>query len=157
MANVKSLEINGVDIIDIFYPVGTIYYTENNDFNPATQWGGTWEEIEGKFVLGCDSSDRVTSGLTGGEETHTLTTNEIPSHSHTFRTADKQNNTITGWTDSNQTLRTGSSYDLTKNTSSVGEVLLTTICLHIIQLIFGEELHKRIFLRSKIIRRNIYG
>lgn len=76
--------IGGKTLLDFFYPVGTMYYTENDDFNPATQWGGTWEEIEGKFVLGCDSSDRVTSGLTGGEEKHTLTVDEIPSHKHNF-------------------------------------------------------------------------
>jgi microcystin-dependent protein len=41
---------------------------------------GTWEKIEGRFLLGSSSSH--TLGSTGGEENHTLTTSEIPSHTH---------------------------------------------------------------------------
>lgn len=37
-------------------------------------------DLRGRFVLG--SSDNYTPGSTGGEETHTLTVNEIPSHKH---------------------------------------------------------------------------
>lgn len=33
-------EINNIDLIDIFYPVGTIYETKNANFNPQTVWGG---------------------------------------------------------------------------------------------------------------------
>ena len=67
-------------ITDIFYPVGSIYQTENTAFDPNTTWGGTWVKIEGKFLLGSSSSHVV--GTTGGEETHKLTVNEMPSHGH---------------------------------------------------------------------------
>lgn len=43
---------------------------------------GTWKEISGVFMLSRSSSHAV--GSTGGEENHTLTTNEIPSHNHVF-------------------------------------------------------------------------
>ena len=33
-------------ILDFFYPVGTIYTTEDKDFNPSTRWGGKWELIK---------------------------------------------------------------------------------------------------------------
>lgn len=44
---------------------------------------GTWREISGVFMLSRSSSHAV--GSTGGEETHTLTTKEMPSHSHDMR------------------------------------------------------------------------
>ena len=51
-----------------------------NNTNPATLFGGTWEEIQGKFLLG--RSTAHAAGTTGGEETHTLTSNEMPAHTH---------------------------------------------------------------------------
>jgi hypothetical protein len=47
-------------------------------------YGGTeWTQIEGRFLLG--ASTNYTVNDTGGEETHTLTVNEIPSHNHTVK------------------------------------------------------------------------
>lgn len=61
------------------YPVGSIYISYNHT-NPGTLFGGTWERIENAFLWGVDSSGVI--GQTGGEKTHTLTVNEMPSHSH---------------------------------------------------------------------------
>ena len=68
---------------DQIYPVGSIYITANAT-NPSVLFGGTWEQLKGKFLVGVDSSDAdfETSGKTGGEKTHTLTVDEMPSHSH---------------------------------------------------------------------------
>lgn len=68
---------------DQIYPVGSIYLSVNAT-NPSVLFGGTWEQIKGKFLVGVDSSDTdfETSGKTGGEKTHTLTVEEMPSHSH---------------------------------------------------------------------------
>lgn len=68
---------------DQIYPVGSIYITANAT-NPSVLFGGTWEQLKGKFLVGVDSSDTdfETSGKTGGEKTHTLTVDEIPSHTH---------------------------------------------------------------------------
>ena len=84
MANVKSLKINGVSIIDIFYPVGCLFYTTDNNFDPNSVFENTtWEKIEGRFIVGTDTSDSdFTSMRTGGEKTHTLTINEMPVHNH---------------------------------------------------------------------------
>ena len=44
-------------------------------------YGGTkWTKIEGRFLLGASSAYKVNT--TGGEASHTLTINEMPSHSH---------------------------------------------------------------------------
>ena len=61
------------------YPIGSIYMSTNS-ISPASLFGGTWEQIIGKFLLGADST--YTAGSTGGEATHTLTINEMPSHYH---------------------------------------------------------------------------
>jgi hypothetical protein len=67
-------------VLDFFYPVGTIYTTEDKDFNPSTRWGGTWELIKDRMIIGAGNSYAVKS--TGGEATHTLTGKEIPPHNH---------------------------------------------------------------------------
>lgn len=67
-------------ILEAVYPIGSIYMSVNNT-SPATLFGGTWEAIQGKFLLGADSG-AYKAGTTGGEATHTLTTSEMPSHNH---------------------------------------------------------------------------
>lgn len=70
----------GGNLLDMFYPVGTIYMSADTSFDPNTSWGGTWVKIENRFLLGSSESKAV--GTTGGEETHTLTTEEMPQHTH---------------------------------------------------------------------------
>lgn len=68
---------------DQIYPVGSIYLSVNAT-SPAVLFGGTWEQLKGKFLVGVDSSDTDfnTSEKTGGEKTHKLTVDEMPSHNH---------------------------------------------------------------------------
>lgn len=68
-------------IIDTIYPIGSIYMSVN-EVNPTNFLGGTWEQIKDKFLL--SAGDSYSAGSTGGEATHTLTIDEIPSHTHTF-------------------------------------------------------------------------
>lgn len=70
------------------YPVGSVYITYNN-VNPGTFLGGTWERFgQGRTLVGegtgndGSTSMSFTSGSTGGEYTHKLTINEMPSHNH---------------------------------------------------------------------------
>ena len=63
------------------YPIGSIY-TSINSTSPATLFGGTWEQLKDRFLLA--TGDSYAAGTTGGEATHTLTTNEMPSHNHTL-------------------------------------------------------------------------
>jgi hypothetical protein len=63
------------------YPVGSIYMSVNST-SPATLFGGTWERLENRFLLGAGSD--YAAGTTGGEAEHTLTVNEMPSHRHTI-------------------------------------------------------------------------
>lgn len=61
------------------YPVGAIYLSVN-DTDPAMLFGGTWERIGGRFLLGAD--DTYAAGSNGGEAEHTLTIDEMPKHNH---------------------------------------------------------------------------
>lgn len=77
-----TLKVNNKNIFDLIYPVGSIYISVNST-NPEVLFGGTWEQIQGKFLLGMSSS--YPAGSTGGEAKHTLTANEIPNHEHDIR------------------------------------------------------------------------
>ena len=59
------------------YPVGAIYISTSST-SPASLFGGTWEQLKDRFLLGAGSA--YAAGSTGGEATHKLSINEIPSH-----------------------------------------------------------------------------
>lgn len=61
------------------YPIGSIYQSTNST-NPSNIFGGTWSQIKDRFLLAC--GDSYANGSVGGEASHTLTINEIPSHTH---------------------------------------------------------------------------
>lgn len=69
------------EVIDKVYPVGSIYMSVNNA-NPGTLFGGTWERIQGKFLLGASSGHGA--GSTGGAESVTLTQAQLPAHTHSI-------------------------------------------------------------------------
>lgn len=66
---------NFVNLMDIVYPIGSIYQSMSVT-SPASTIGGTWTKIN-TFLYGAD-----TVGQTGGERTHTLTIVEMPTHAH---------------------------------------------------------------------------
>lgn len=89
-----ALQGNPDDFINLIYPVGSIYMSVN-DVSPSTLFGGSWEKIEDTFLLA--SGSVFTLGQTGGEINHTLTIDEMPSHTHNMYTAnDDGDGTITG-------------------------------------------------------------
>ena len=77
--NVANSKLSSSDLLDLVYPVGSIYLSVGSTA-PSTLFGGTWTQIKDTFLLG--AGDDYTLGDTGGEATHTLTVDEIPSHHH---------------------------------------------------------------------------
>lgn len=86
-------QLNG--LLDLFYPVGSYYETSKSNFNPNTEWGGTWRrDTNGYVTVGCQDPDEsgityedndrllINAGATKGEVNHTLTVDEMPSHNH---------------------------------------------------------------------------
>ena len=72
---------SSVNVLENIYPVGSIYMSVLST-NPGTIFGGSWEQIQDKFLLACGTN--YANGSTGGEATHVLTTSEMPSHTHSI-------------------------------------------------------------------------
>lgn len=75
----------------LMHRVGDIIFS-TSDENPSTIYGGTWVAWgKGQVPVGVDTSDSDfnTVEKTGGEKEHTLTVDEMPSHTHAqYVTAD---------------------------------------------------------------------
>lgn len=80
------------------YPVGAIYISGVST-SPAALFGGTWEQIKGRFLLGTGANEanstnkwgalsagayNAAAGEKGGAAQITLTTAQMPTHSHQF-------------------------------------------------------------------------
>lgn len=121
-ANLKAVvnAINGADgevpsVADHIWPIGSIYLSVNST-NPGTLFGGTWQRIQDVFLLAAGST--YSAGSTGGEATHTLTVDEMPSHNHTAsipynKSAAPAQSGPNAWRD-------GDGYKLSATTNSVG-------------------------------------
>lgn len=77
---------HSTSLLSKLYPVGSVYINAANASNPSTFFGfGTWVSFgTGQVLVGVDGGQTEfnTVGKTGGEKNHTLTQNEMPSHSH---------------------------------------------------------------------------
>ena len=76
-----------IDNLNIFHPIGSVYETVNDDFDPNISWGGSWilDDTNSVFVSQ-KLSDTYFSGAISsvtGQDSITLTVNQIPSHTHT--------------------------------------------------------------------------
>lgn len=70
-------------LIEIIYPVGSIYMSVSST-DPLVLFGiGEWERIEDTFLLAAGTM--YSPGSVGGESEHTLTVEELPPHTHTYR------------------------------------------------------------------------
>ncbi len=76
-------------LLNLVYPIGSIYMSVN-DVDPSVLFGGKWEKLQDRFLLGSGSK---ALGSSGGEENHTLSEAEMPSHNHTV------NILLQGWKD----------------------------------------------------------
>lgn len=72
------------------------FWASNDPTSPASFIGGTWERIEGEFIMGASSAYPV--GTTGGSATHTQTVAEMPSHSHSGSTGSAGSHSHSAWT-----------------------------------------------------------
>ena len=91
------LKLKGVPWLDLVYPVGSVYMSIS-DTDPGSLFGGVWERIQGRFLLGAGAASENSqniwgsankeavwpAGETGGTPAHTLTVAEMPSHTHGF-------------------------------------------------------------------------
>ena len=77
-----------VAYLDDIHPVGSIYMSMNNT-NPSRLFGGNWRLIApGQVLVGVNESSPQfsTPRKTGGEQTHKISIDEMPSHNHQLLT-----------------------------------------------------------------------
>lgn len=98
--NISGNQEGQASIVDIVYPVGAIYMSLN-ETSPSELFGGTWERIQGRFLLASGENDandteadenwgtsfpegtlNAPAGEKGGEATHVLTNEQMPVHTH---------------------------------------------------------------------------
>ena len=72
------------------------FWASNDPTSPASFIGGTWERVEGEFIMGASSAYPV--GTTGGSATHTQTVAEMPSHNHSGSTGSAGSHSHSGST-----------------------------------------------------------
>lgn len=68
------------DVLEAIFSPGSLFINAN-DINPKELFGfGEWVRIKDRFILA--AGETYAAGSTGGEATHKLTVNEMPSHYH---------------------------------------------------------------------------
>lgn len=84
MSDGSTVEDAVKNIFERIYPVGSIYISANN-INPNISFSiGEWEQIKDTFLLA--AGDTYSVGSIGGEAEHILTIDEMPKHTHRFKT-----------------------------------------------------------------------
>lgn len=95
MTEQKDLKELIREVLLAVHPVGSLFFT-SDDRNPdVILFGGgysKWKRIEGRFIYGASENRPI--GQTGGEESHQLTTEEIPAHSHSMSTTGNHSHTF---------------------------------------------------------------
>ena len=87
----SGIEVGGKSLLDRTYPVGSVYISYNST-SPSELFGGTWAQITGVFP-------RFDNNINdGGADTHTLSTAQIPAHTHTFTGSSATTNSNGGHT-----------------------------------------------------------
>ena len=80
----ESAFLDEKDIVDLIYPVGSIYMSVKST-SPATLFGGTWVRWgSGRVPVGVNTTQTEFNSVEkiGGEKTHRLTEDEMPAHQH---------------------------------------------------------------------------
>lgn len=89
-----ALLVGGKSLLDMVYPVGSIYLSVSGT-DPQTLFGGTWARLEDVFLLAAGAKHAV--GSTGGEESHILTEPEIAPHKHAMAYGPESSASSTGF------------------------------------------------------------
>lgn len=72
--NIKTL-------LDYTHPVGEVYTTTNESFNPNSYWGGTWEKLTADAYFKIVTSNA--GQLNGTSSEHKIPLSSMPKHNHT--------------------------------------------------------------------------
>lgn len=91
MSNNQTLQAWADNYWKTIYPVGAIYQSMSTT-SPASLFGGSWNPINGVFLL--SNSDSYTNDDAGGSETVTLEIKHMPRHTHNVSWSYRNGNVI---------------------------------------------------------------
>ena len=98
------------------YPVGSVYISFNAT-DPSTLFGGTWQRLKDTFLLA--NGDSYAPNTTGGSATKTITTSNLPAHSHSVNASGNHyHDASTSWAGNHS--HTRGSMNITGATGSTG-------------------------------------
>lgn len=101
ITNLKQ-KMNNTNLLNDKYPVGSIYITTqySSSSQVTNAIGGTWENFgQGRTLIGIGSNGTTNYSIvseTGGNSKVTLSTDNIPSHTHTVTAKGTVSSTFTG-------------------------------------------------------------
>lgn len=76
-----------IDNLDYFHPIGSIFETVDDNFDPNISWGGVWNlDDSNAVIVSQNTANMYFSGAVSsitGSDTVTLAINQIPNHTHT--------------------------------------------------------------------------
>lgn len=103
-------------LLDSIYPIGSIII-KDDDTDYSSYLGFSWEKVfAGVTLVGLDTTQTEfnTIGKTGGEKTHTLTIEEMPSHQHKLTLLNYGSDNASGvqWSSTNNCGKYGYSSDM---------------------------------------------
>ena len=102
-------------LLDIIYPVGSIYMSMNN-IDPSALFGGTWRQIDDNRFLLCSSTSMQTGGSTK------IKIENMPLHSHTFHGNEitgAMNHVVRHYTDNNDKFEVNGCFSKSSLTGSM--------------------------------------
>ena len=76
------------NLLDLIYPIDSVYISVNNVYTPAELFGGTWARLETAACLRSCVSDEGEESEAGsnfrlyGSDTFTLSAGQLPPHKH---------------------------------------------------------------------------
>ena len=132
------------------FPIGAVYLSVDSR-NPSQIFGGKWEQVKGRFLLGADTSYKVKN--TGGNSSHnhstgnhTLTINEIPAHNHPIKAGyGDMDNLVIDINIGDTMIMVGNMEIWVQEIQEVTKLIITEIqeahqiCLRTLLFIFGTE------------------
>lgn len=83
----ESLENRDSQLFDLVYPVGSIYMSVNST-SPSTLFGGTWVQLQNRFLLGAGSD--YSNGATGGSKDAVVVSHNHTQNAHNHRPSTNQ-------------------------------------------------------------------
>ena len=133
------VRIKNIELLNFLYPVGSYYETSDASFDPNVAWGGTWS-LEASGLVHVSAGTGYTLGSTGGNkdaivpyhrhsynappsktDSTTLTTSQIPAHTHGSKTL-VGNANFRKWTTGKMLTYTDGIFSSTEPTTSATSV-----------------------------------